>query len=93
MNMMPGFAPKPGDLTRHDPSMTPYTIEPELVKSRRGVVLNAAREPIAIIEANSATQLMEISRIIEQAFRERDELLDEVRCLREKERNLNQRRR
>lgn len=93
MNMMPGFAPKPGDLTRHDPSMMPWSFRLEQPKSNVATILNAANEPIGTITGNSHATLNEMIRLIEDAFRERDELLDEIRCYADRERNLNQGRR
>ena len=59
------------DKTRFDPSRLPWTILPERAGSSCGTVFNAANEPIATLAANSAAQLNEMAKLIEQATRAR----------------------
>ena len=74
--MMPGFAPKPGDLTRHDPSMLPWSFRFEHPNAKSVAVLNAANEPIGTLDANSHDHAVEMVKIIEQAFRAQEQLAD-----------------
>jgi hypothetical protein len=76
MNMMPGFAPKPGDLTRHDPSMLPWSFRFEHPNAKAVTVLNACNDPIGTLDANSHAHLVEMVKMIEEAFRARDQLSD-----------------
>jgi hypothetical protein len=92
MNMMPGFAPKPGDLTRHDPSMLPWSFRFECPKAKAATILNAANEPIGTIDANSHAHLVEMVKAIEEAFRAREQAADVHRYYAAREQREAQRR-
>ncbi len=89
MNMMPGFAPADGKAG--EPTVLPWSFRVHVPKGKVCTVLNGCNEPIGIIEGTTHLHLSEMIRIIEQAFMERDQLIDEGRFKENQQQRLVQR--